>query len=335
MSQRANIPGQVDRAAQIARSSNLPMLLTIGGLVAVIMIAMAVGINPWDTFFINPLINFLVFFNNIFFNQFGVAIILFTLLMRLTTLPLTVRQFQSTRAMQALQPKLQELQKKYKDPKRRQEETMKLYREAGVNPLGCLFPMLIQMPIWIALYRALIIIVGGTPESLLNLSQRLYPWSFLNEAVPLEHRFLWLDLGRPDATFILPLVVGITTYIQQKLTTTSTTAATPQQQQMTSMMNWMMPLMFVWITLAVPSGLGLYWVMSNIASFFISLFVYGRHFSWRQVLLPLPAVAPQRPDRVGAKQPVEATAPTLSGPEKGTDYEQRRRRRRGKRKERR
>jgi len=324
-----------DQPAATRPAGNLLPIAAISGLVALFFIAIAAGINPWDSFFINPLINVLVFFNNIFFHQFGIAIILFTVFMRLITLPLTVRQFQSTKAMQAVQPKLQELQKKYKDPKRRQEETMKLYREAGINPLGCLFPMLIQMPIWIALYRALRIIVGGTPESLLSLSQRLYPWSYLNEAVPLEHRFLWLNLGRPDATFILPLVVGVTTYVQQRLTTTSSTASTPQQQQMTSMMNWMMPLMFVWITLAVPSGLGLYWVVSNIASFFISLFVYGRRFSWRQVLLPLPAAAPQRPEKVGAKEPVEATAPTLAGPEKGSDYERRRRKRRGKRKDRR
>ena len=329
--------------AQPARpGGNRLIILVIAGAVAAIFIAIQLGRNPWDAFFINPLINVLVLFNNVFFNQFGIAIIAFTLFMRLATLPLTVRQFQSTKAMQTIQPKMQEIQKKHKDPKRRQEETMKIYREAGVNPLGCIFPMLIQMPIWIALYRALIIMVGGTPESLLNLSQRLYPWSFLNDSVPLQTQFLWLDLGRPDSTFILPLLVGITTYVQQKLMTTSTTATTAQQQQMTSMMNWMMPMMFVWITLSVPSGLGLYWMISNVASFFISLFVYGRKFSWRQIL-PLPAAAPQRqprPQRAqsqpqpDAEQSEVATAPTRSGPEVRSSHERRRRRRRRRRKER-
>ena len=299
--------------------------------------------EPWNTFFINPLINVLVLFNNIFFHSFGIAIIVFTLFMRLVTLPLTVRQFKSTKAMQAIQPKMQEIQKKYKDPKRRQEETLKLYREAGVNPVGCIFPMLVQMPIWIALYRALITMVGGTPERVVDLSQRLYPWSYLNQAVPLETGFLWLDLGKADTTFILPVLVGITTYVTQKLTTATTagTTTTPQQQQMTAMMTWMMPLMFVWITLAVPSGLGLYWVFSNIASFFISIMVYGRGFNWRQVLLPMPTAAPQRPARPQAKQPAkveveaeaEATVPS-EAPEERSKHERRRRRRRGRRKDR-
>jgi len=345
MSRGADTPSGVDRAAQIAKSGNLPLILAIGGIIFAIAVAIAVGVNPWNALFINPLINVLVFINNIFFNQFGVAIILFTLFMRLVTLPLTVRQFQSTKAMQEIQPKLQELQKKYKDPKRRQEETLKLYREAGVNPLGCLFPMLIQFPIWIALYRALIIMVGGTPESLLNLSQRLYPWSYLNESIPLEQHFLWLNLGRADTTFILPILVGITTYISQKLTTASSSATTAQQQQMTQMMNWMMPLMFTWITLTVPSGLGLYWVISNVSSVAISFFVYGRRANWRQILLPIPAAAPtgqgprpSKPEKPRPSprpsRPVEATVPTPSGPEERTDHERRRRRRRGKRKNR-
>ena len=348
MSQRIKLPGQIDRATQTARRGNLPLILVVGGIISAVVVAMVVGVNPWNALFINPLINVLVLMNNIFFNNFGIAIILFTLLMRLVTLPLTVRQFQSSKAMQEMQPKMQELQKKYKDPKRRQQETMKLYREAGVNPLGCLFPMLIQMPVWMALYRALRIIVGGTPESLLNLSQRLYPWSYLNESVPLAHRFLWLDLGRADTTYILPILVGITTYLSQKLmTTTPTTPATTpqqqQQQQMMQMMNWTMPLMFTWITLTVPSGLGLYWMVSNVTSVFVSFFVYGRRANWRQLLLPIPAAAPTgrgpRPSKPQRPQPsphpepaVEAPVPTLSGPEERTDHERRRRRRRGKRK---
>lgn len=345
MSQGSRTPSQLDRATRAARGGNLPLMLAVGGIIFAVAIAMAVGQNPWDALFINPLINVLVLINNIFFNQFGIAIILFTLLMRLVTMPLTIRQFQSTKAMQEIQPKLQELQKKYKDPKRRQEETLKLYREAGVNPLGCLFPMLIQMPVWIALYRALIIMVGGTPESLLNLSQRLYPWSYLNQSIPLEQHFLWLNLGRPDATFILPILVGITTYLSQKLTTASSAATTPQQQQQMQMMNWMMPLMFTWITLTVPSGLGLYWLLSNVASVFISFFVYGRRANWRQILLPIPAAAPPsrgpRPSKAERPQPaprpgrpVETAVPTSSGLEERTDHERRRRRRRGKRKNR-
>ena len=267
------------------------MVVAIVALIVAIIVLIAADLNPWDVLFIDPLMNVLVLFNNIFFSQFGIAIIMFTILMRVVTLPLTIRQFKSSLAMQSIQPKMAELQKKYKDPKRRQEETIKLYREAGVNPAGCILPMVVQLPIWIALYRALIIMVGGTPESQIGLSGHLYSWSYLNNAVPLEQNFLWLDLGQSDSTFILPILVGVTTYIQQKLTTSTTTATTPQQQQMTSMMSWMMPLMFVWITLSVPSGLGIYWVVSNLASFVVSIFVYGRKFHWRQ-LLPMPTSTP-------------------------------------------
>lgn len=169
---------------------------------------------------------------------------------------------------------------------------MKLYREAGVNPLGCLMPMLIQFPVWIALYRALIVLVGGVPEAVVDLSQHLYPWPYLYSAIPLEQHFLWLNLGRPDTTFVLPILVGVTTYLQQKVSTTSSVATSPEQQQMNQTLNLMMPLMFTWFTLAVPSGLGLYWLVSNIISVGISYFVYGRRgIDWRRVLLPFPEPA--------------------------------------------
>ena len=128
----------------------------------------------WDDLFINPMINGLIVLSRVLFNNFGLAIIALTILIRLATLPLTLRQLHSSRRMQAIQPKMQELQKKYKDPKRRQEEIMKLYRAEGVNPIGCLGPMLIQMPIWFALYAVLARAVGGTPERTVELSQRLY-----------------------------------------------------------------------------------------------------------------------------------------------------------------
>lgn len=244
----------------------------------------------WDLLFVNPITNALVILNNIFLSNFGVAIIIFTILMRLLTMPLTLRQIRSSRALSALQPKMQELQKKYKDPKRRQEETMKLYREAGVNPLGCLLPMLVQFPIWIALYNALRITVGGTPESIVSLSQRLYPWSYIEQAVPLETDFLWMDLGQPDTSLILAFIVFASTYVQQRLATPPTTD--PRTQSTNQMMLWMMPLMFAFFTLQVPSGLGVYWGMSNIIGVVMYYFAHGPEpINWRTVLMP-PSAAP-------------------------------------------
>ena len=273
------------------RPGNMMPFLIVAIVAMAIFFTLAAGLDPWNTLFINPLINALVLLDLLVLGQFGIAIIVFTLILRMATIPFTIRQLQSTRAMQAAQPRMQEIQKKYKDPKRRQEEMLKLYREFNINPLGCFIPLAIQMVVFIALYRALVFVVGGSPESLLGLSERLYPFSFLSAQIPLEQHFLWLNLGKPDSTFALPLLVGVSTYVQQRMTATPSMTAQHQQQQ--QMMTWMMPLLMVWITLTLPSGTGLYWVTSNIFSLFASYYVYGRRaLSWRQILLPTPAAAP-------------------------------------------
>jgi YidC/Oxa1 family membrane protein insertase len=273
-------------------------------------------VNVWDLVFLNPLINALIILNNVLFSDFGLAIIVFTLLMRLVTMPLTLRQIHSTRAMSVLQPKIQEIQKKYKDPKRRQEETMKIYRQAGVNPLGCLLPMLVQFPIWIALYSGLRITVGGTPESVVGLSQRLYSWGYIESAVPLENRFLWMDLGQPDRSLILALFVFVSTYVQQKLSTVPTTD--PQAQARNQMMNWMMPLMFAWFTLGVPSGLAVYWAVSNITAVIMYYFVYGpKNVGWRTFFpAQAPAPAARRRDRREVAPDENGEEPTAPAPAK-------------------
>ncbi|MCH8815201.1 MAG: membrane protein insertase YidC [Chloroflexi bacterium] len=271
------------------RLSNSAPLLIIMFILSAVFVLLAMGRNPWNDLFIDPLINALVLLNVVVLGQFGLAIILFTVLLRLATLPFTIRQFQSMKEMQAAQPKIQELNKKYKDPKRRQEEMIKLYREHNINPLGCVMPMVIQMSVFIALYRALVFVVGGSPESLIGLSERLYSFNLLQGQIPLEQTFLWLDLGQRDGTLILPLMVGLSTYVQQKMTMTPN--ASPEMQQQQQMMAWMMPMMLTFFTLSLPSGVGIYWVISNIFSLFASYFVYGRRLlSWRQ-LLPIPAPA--------------------------------------------
>jgi YidC/Oxa1 family membrane protein insertase len=229
----------------------------------------------WNDVLINPMLNGLIILSRLLFNNFGLAIVVFTILVRLATLPLTLRQLHASRRMQTLAPKQQELQKKYKDPKRRQEELMKLYKEEGVNPVGCLGPMIIQMPIWFALYACLTQTVGGTPERIVDLSQRLYPWDFIQQAVPLPTQFMWLDLGRPDMALVV--LVALTTWLQTKLSLSNTTtmSSSPQMQQTNQMMLWMMPLMFGWFTLSVPSGLAVYWTVTNIIGVVMNYFVYG------------------------------------------------------------
>jgi YidC/Oxa1 family membrane protein insertase len=266
----------------------------------------------WNDLLINPMINGLIFLSRLLFNNFGLAIIVFTLLVRLATMPLTLRQLHASRRMSAIQPRLTELQKKHKDPKRRSEETMKIYREEGINPAGCLGPMLIQMPILFALYAVLTRTVGGTPERIAELSQLLYPWSFIQHAVPLPTQFLWLDLGRPD--ILMPFLVFVTTWLQTKLSMT-TPPTNAQTSQTNAMMLWLMPVMFAWFTLNVPSGLGLYWVVSNVISIVMNYFVYSwRTRPWTDIFAPAgsPPGASRRHRTAGA--PVAAVAAPAAAP---------------------
>jgi YidC/Oxa1 family membrane protein insertase len=243
----------------------------------------------WNQVLIDPMTNALVVLSNVFFGSFGVAIIVFTIIMRGVTFPLTLRQLRSSRSLSALQPKIRDLQKKYTDPKRRSEETMKLYREAGVNPLGCFLPMVVQMPIWFALYRVIQITLASTPENLVTLSGRLYPWSYIQHSVPLSERFLWVNLGE-RGDLLLALLVGVSMYVQQKMTTPP--ATDERQQSMNSTMLWMMPLMFVFFSLQVPNGLPLYWFMSGVVSIVLQYMYLGSNeFSWRSLLSLQPATA--------------------------------------------
>jgi YidC/Oxa1 family membrane protein insertase len=228
----------------------------------------------WNTIILEPVLNSLIALTNVLWGNFGLAIIVLTVIVRLILFPLTVRQTQSTKAMQLMQPKIQELQKKYaKDQRKLQQEMMKVYKEAGINPLGCLWPMLIQLPIWIALYQSIMQALAAAPESLLSLSQHLYHWAAVSQAVPLNEHFLWLRLSRPDPNLILAILVGGTMWVQQKMVTPP--ATDPRQQTMTSMTTLMMPLMFGFFTLSFPSGLALYWVVSNIIGIIIQYFVSG------------------------------------------------------------
>jgi YidC/Oxa1 family membrane protein insertase len=172
-----------------------------------------------------------------------------------------------------MQPKIQELQKKYgKNQQKLQQEMMKLYKEAGVNPLGCLWPMLIQFPIWIALYQAIMKALATTPENLLDLAHRLYSWDVVNQAIPLNSYFLGLDLGS-RGNFLLAIIVGGTMWVQQKMT--QAPSVDPRQESTSRMMLLMMPLMFGFLTLTFPSGLALYWAVSNIIGIVTQYFATG------------------------------------------------------------
>jgi YidC/Oxa1 family membrane protein insertase len=228
--------------------------------------------NPWDLIVMQPMINVLIVLSHYLFSSFGLTIIVLTIIIRGLMYPLTVKQLRATKAMQALQPKLAELQKKHaKDKSKLAQEQMRLYKESGVSPAGCLVPMLVQMPIWIALYWSIIKVLAVSPEAFLDLSRFLYSWPILYSVLPLNNHFLRMELSSPN--FVLALLVGGSMWVQQKMVTPG--SADPKQQAQSRMMLWMMPMLFFFFSLQFPSGLALYWVVSNVISIVMQYFVTG------------------------------------------------------------
>jgi len=224
----------------------------------------------WDLIILQPMINIVISMSDVLFGSLGLTIIILTIVIRGAMYPLTRKQLHATKAMQELQPKLAELQKKHaKDKQKLAEEQMKLYKESGVSPTGCLVPMLIQMPIWIALYQAIIRVLAADPQSFLNLSHYLYDWPIVYSALPLEQHFLWLNLASPD--FMIAIMVGVSMWASQKMTTPVT--SDPKQQAQGRTMQLMMPFMFFFLSMTFASGLALYWLMSNLITIVMQYFV--------------------------------------------------------------
>lgn len=204
---------------------------------------------------VEPLIYILLLLDGLVHSG-GWAIILFTVLLRLLMLPLTLQSLKSSKAMQELQPQLRELQKKYaKDKEKLTQETMRLYKEAGINPaMGCL-PMLIQIPIFFAIYWAI-----------LEVSHRGGSFS-----AP----FLWLpSLASEDPYKILPILAGVTQFVQQRMMMPSGGGSDPQQKAMNNAMQFM-PLMIVVFAWNFASGPVLYWVASSVFSAVQQYFITG------------------------------------------------------------
>jgi YidC/Oxa1 family membrane protein insertase len=177
-------------------------------------------------------------------SNWGVSIIILTLIINLALLPLRITSMRSALKMQKLQPQMKAIQDRYKkypmrDPKRQEmnAEIGELYKREGVNPAGGCLPLLIQMPFLFAFY------------------------SMLQNAIELRQApFLWLhDLSSPDKLFIMPVIIVISTFLVQKMTPAS--GMDPKQQQM---MTLMMPLMIGWFSFNLPSGLSVYWVFGNV-----------------------------------------------------------------------
>ena len=172
--------------------------------------------------------------------NYGLAIILLTVLIKILLYPLTKKQIQSAKVMQRLQPQMKKLQEKYKDnPQVMQKKLMELYQQEGANPMSGCLPMLARMPILMGMYYT------------------LYSFNYGNA----EPSFFFVpNLSAPDPTYVLPLLSAATTYLTQKTMSTSNSDANPQMKIMMTIM----PIFIGWISLNFPAGLVLYWVANNV-----------------------------------------------------------------------
>ena len=168
--------------------------------------------------------------------NFGISIIIVTILIKIALLPLTLKQDKSMKEMKKLQPEIEKIKEKYANDKQMLNiKTMELYKEHKVNPLGGCLPLLLQLPILFALFGVL-----------------------RNGIIPKDSSFLWLKLSVPDQFYILPVLNGAVSFLQQKLM-----GSADSNPQMKNMM-YIFPIMMIMFSLKMPSGLQLYWLTSSI-----------------------------------------------------------------------
>lgn len=241
----------------------------------------------WDTLIVTPMTNILLLIYA-FIGNFGVAIILFTILIRALTHPLMASQIKSGARMQELMQseEWQKIQAKYKEDKEKlAQEQMRIYQEKGINPLGSCLPTLIQFPIIIGLYQSINRVMGASPLQMLDLVRSItdpfwssllsvFPSASLGALLPINAQFLWMNLGQPERILadVLPfggiptlaIIVGLTTFIQTKLTVAPSASPNDQTAQMNQMMGLYMPLMLFYFSLNFASGLAVYFIASNL-----------------------------------------------------------------------
>ncbi|MDQ3929235.1 MAG: YidC/Oxa1 family membrane protein insertase [Chloroflexota bacterium] len=242
----------------------------------------------WNSFW-HLLLNILVVINSVVGSP-GISIILFTLFMRLLTVPLTMKSLRSSRNMQQIQPLVKEIQRKYpKDRAKQQEETMKLYHQYGVNPAAGCFPMLVQLPIFIGLYSALSFtlpqftgteaqIATQTAAHLQQLKSILWNPDWVNSAANFSQAFLWVPkLAAADPLHIWPVVSGLFQFIQSRMSMPRRDPTQPLDSQTKMMQNMMqfMPLYIVFISWGFPAGTVIYWAFSSLFGAVQQYFITG------------------------------------------------------------
>ena len=223
----------------------------------------------WKVILYQPLFNLLIGFYYLLGHNMGLAIIALTLLVRLALMPLTKKSLQAQKKMAALQPHLEKIKKDHgHDQKLMAQKTMELYQQHGINPTSSCLPLLIQFPIFIALYRVFYNLSSVTTSDLF--------YRFMPRPETINTHFLWFDLSRVDAYYVLPILVGVTFFWQSKMSMPAQNQRQPGQNQdkkqemmqdfqaaLSKQTLYVFPVMFTFIALKLPSALSLYWVIST------------------------------------------------------------------------
>jgi YidC/Oxa1 family membrane protein insertase len=273
--------------------------------------------NLFDLIIVNPFTNALLLIYA-FVGNFGISIILFTILIKLLTHPIMAQQIKSSTAMQELMASDEwiKIQEKYKgDKEKLASEQMRIYSERGVSPFSSCLPTLIQFPILIGFYQSIVRAIGATPLQLLSLVRGIYPQlelitpnASLSSLIPIHSHFLWMDLGRPEgitlsflpfAIPVLAIIVGLTTYVQTKLTIQPSANPNDQSAQMNKMMGLYMPLLLFYFALNFASGLAIYFIASNLAG--IAQYAALGKVNWSNLFKIGPAARPEVKTKSGKR----------------------------------
>ncbi|GAC1356201.1 MAG: YidC/Oxa1 family membrane protein insertase [Ktedonobacteraceae bacterium] len=241
----------------------------------------------FNLIFTFPILNGLMLLDGLF-HDFGLSIIVLTLIIKLILFPLTLQQLKSMKATQALQPQMAEIKKKYaKDQQAQALATQALYKEYGVNPVAGCLPLLVQLPVLYGLFNAFNTVLRYTgKDPLQHINSIIYPFLPHFTQVPNIdlNWFTFLNpswhfaLSQPDPTHVLPILAGLATFVQLRMsqpkTMGTTTANDPTQQSMKTM-QYIMPLVTVFFGWTFAAGLALYWTVSSIFQAVQQYFVTG------------------------------------------------------------
>lgn len=228
----------------------------------------------WNILLKTPLLNLLFLLTRLLGNNLGLGILAFTVFLQLALTPLRLPQLKSAQKMKNIKPELDGLKDKHKDDKQALAlAQMEIYKKHGINPLGGFVPTIVSIIVLIALYRVLFEVIEATDISTIN-SRLYFEFLKLPDVSFLKTSFLWLDIGKPDPYYILPVVVGFSQWLMtrtmgppkaDKESKKGKEGKKNEEDMMTAMqgqMQFLFPIMTALITLRLPAGVGLYWLVS-------------------------------------------------------------------------